>query len=110
MNDDDKKIQDLLKAYTKADPSEAFVQNVMRRVRQIETAPAWHRWFSFPRLALAGAGVAAFLVFVIPRGNTPVTPVEDTPAIIYTASLLDSAIDEEEAETETGSLIETYFL
>ena len=110
MNNDDQKIKDLLTAYTKTPPSEAFVQNVMRQVRHQQTTPAWKQWFSFPRLALAGAGVAAFLVFLIPHGNSPVIPAEEAPAIVYTASLLEPAFDEDDAETEVGSLIETYFL
>jgi len=120
MNDD-QKMKDLLAAYTKTPPSEAFVQNVMRTIRHEPTfakatvgKPSFRlrEWFMFPRVMFTGAAVAAAVFLAIPRTQEPVVIVsDDTPPIIYTASLLESAVDVTvPADTETEALIETYFL
>ena len=112
MNNEDQKIKDLLNAYTKTPPSEAFVQNVMRRVRQDQPVSLLSRWLTFPRLAFAGAAIAAAVFMAIPHKQPPVVvAADDTPTIIYTASLLENTVDDiVPADSETEALIETYFL
>lgn len=114
MTNEDQKIRDLMNAAMKTSPSDAFVQNVMRRVRQEpQTRPLWSQWLTWPRLTLAGAGFAALLFILVSRQpeTTIVAATEESPAIIYTASLIDTATsDTIDTDSETEDLIESYFL
>jgi len=106
----DQKIKELLNAYTKVPTSEAFVRNVMRRIRQ-EEAPAslFSRWFTFPRVTLAAAACAALLFTVTPRSIVQ-EPAGQEPVVAYVANVLDAPAVTTAEEPDTEALIETYFL
>src|SRR5689334_644523 len=109
MNPEDQKIKDLLNASLKAAPSEAFVQRVMKDVRLETTTPARAGWFSFPKLVLAGAALAA--LFFVSRPSPVSQPAMDEPvAMVYETALLTAAPDEIADQDSTASLLESYFL
>ncbi len=107
MNSDDKKIQGLLRAYAQPPQNEAFVQKVMRSIRQEKRTPqaGWLSWI--PRLVWVGAAAAAAVLLSL-HPHPPAEIAGEDPAIFYVAGLIETPTEEPDPETE--QLIESYFL
>jgi anti-sigma factor RsiW len=91
-----------------APPSEAFVQRVMAALPAAAPRADWREFFTFPRLALAGAGALVLVLFL--RPDRPPMPVDPSAAVLHVASVLGSESPDAEEGTGPEEAVEEYFL